>query len=90
MGKARVVTVCGDVKLAGFRRFVWSNAKRLGLRGYVRNLPGDCVEILAVGPSGAVDELLDRIKRAGLFNVTSILIKEAPSTVEYRDFEILV
>lgn len=90
MSKASIITICGDVKLTGFRRFVWSNAKRLGLRGYVRNLPGDCVEILAVGPPSAVNELLDRVKRAGLFNVTSILIREAPSTVEYRDFEILV
>lgn len=41
----------GTVQGVGYREFVVQKALRLGLRGYVRNLPSqNAVEIIAEGP----------------------------------------
>jgi acylphosphatase len=41
----------------GFRWFVLAEAGRLGLEGYVRNLPDGTVEVVARGTREAVGEL---------------------------------
>lgn len=55
---ALYVVVEGRVQGVGFRAFVWEAAHRLGLRGYVRNLPDGTVETLVCGEREALGELL--------------------------------
>ena len=87
--KAWRIEVCGEVQHVGFRRFVWSNAKRLGLNGYVRNLPKDCVEIIAQGSRELIDKLIEKIRSVELFEIKSLDVREVSVKEEYRDFEIM-
>jgi acylphosphatase len=47
----------GRVQGVGFRYFVRREARRLGIAGWVRNLPNGSVEVLAEGPEGALAAL---------------------------------
>lgn len=56
--------VSGRVQGVGYRYFAQRHAVALGLTGYAKNLAGGRVEILAIGPAPALDELSGRL-RAG-------------------------
>jgi len=55
--------ITGRVQGVGFRQFVLSNAQRLGLRGYVRNLPDGTVECEAAGPEDRINRLEEHLRR---------------------------
>ena len=50
--------VRGRVQGVGYRASTQAEGRRLGLRGWVRNLPDGSVELEAIGPRAAVDALL--------------------------------
>jgi acylphosphatase len=56
-------TVRGYVQGVGFRAFVRRRALALGLDGYVRNTWDGDVEVLAVGPRGDLESLLEDLRR---------------------------
>ena len=51
------VRVAGRVQGVGFRWFIRQEARKLGVAGWVRNLPTGEVELLAEGPAAALEEL---------------------------------
>jgi len=51
--------VAGRVQGVFFRASTREQALRLGLTGYARNLPDGCVEVMAYGPTTALDQLRD-------------------------------
>lgn len=53
------LTASGRVQGVGFRFSAYSEARRLGLFGYVRNQPDDSLEVLVQGERGAVLTFLD-------------------------------
>ena len=55
--------VRGRVQGVGFRVFVYEEAVRLGLRGWVRNRPDGTVEVVATGDAPGLDRLIERIRR---------------------------
>ena len=57
------VRVTGVVQGVGFRWFVRERARRLGLAGWVRNLPDGSVEVLAEGDQGQLDLLEGELKK---------------------------
>jgi len=65
MGAARPIrfVVRGRVQGVGFRWFVMVEAGRLGLEGYVRNLPDSSVEVVARGAREAMRELEEALTR---------------------------
>ncbi len=59
--------VHGHVQGVGFRYWTKTQAKKLGLTGYAKNLADGRVEVVAEGPEGDVDTL-------------AALLREDPST----------
>ena len=55
--------VRGYVQGVGFRVFIRSRAWGLGVRGYVQNMPDGTVKVVAVGPHGKLQSLVDEIWR---------------------------
>jgi len=57
MDAAARFVVSGQVQGVFFRASTCVEAQRLGLRGYVKNLPDGRVEVLVVGADNAVEQL---------------------------------
>ncbi len=56
-----IARVRGRVQGVGYRFFAQRVAVSLGLRGYVRNLPGGEVETVAQGPRASLEAYLRRL-----------------------------
>lgn len=61
--KAVRVTVAGRVQGVGFRAATAREARRIGVDGWVRNLPDGRVEVWAEGDSNRVDALIEWLRR---------------------------
>ena len=57
MHERRRYRVFGDVQGVGFRSFVWREARRIDLAGWVRNRFDGSVEVLAEGSPQELDRL---------------------------------
>ncbi len=87
--KRLLALVHGRVQGVGYRMFVQTAAERLGVVGYVRNLPDGTVEVMAQGTSERLETLLEHL-RQGPFGAT---VREVEThwlepTDEYDRFEI--
>lgn len=81
--------VTGTVQGVGFRWMVRDTAVRLGLAGWVRNLPDGDVELVAGGDSGALDELERALARGPRFaRVDSVDRKDLEEEVAAPGFSI--
>ena len=88
--KARAhVFVRGRVQGVFFRSETRTEAKRHGVKGWVRNLPDGRVEAVLEGEEGNVKELIGFCKRGPPgARVTSVDVIWENYTGEFRDFEI--
>lgn len=85
---ARRFFVEGRVQGVGFRYFVERVANELGLAGYTRNLADGRVEVYAIGPAEALDDLEGRLWQGPRMAwVRRVERKEAP-VLDYSDFRI--
>jgi len=82
-------TVHGQVQGVGFRWFVKRHATRLGLRGWVANVPGGSVRVVAEGSPHALHELAELLRRgpAGAA-VSNVDERRAPAAEGFAAFEI--
>jgi acylphosphatase len=79
----------GIVQGVGFRFFVERTARRLGLRGWVRNLTDGRVEVLAEGPREALESLAAACQRGPMgATVSEVQAEWREATGAMRDFEI--
>jgi acylphosphatase len=79
--------VDGYVQGVGFRYFVIRQASRLGLTGFVRNLPDGRVEVVAEGPEDGLRQLLLELHRGPSgASVSSVASTFAPATGEFHTF----
>lgn len=82
--QARRYYVSGFVQGVGFRNFVQHAAERLGLHGYVRNLPDGRVEAYAIGPSEDLAKLRAALERGPRFaSVTGVFEESAEIDSRY-------
>ena len=85
------VCVTGSVQGVGFRWFVRERARRLGLTGWVRNLPDGTVEVAASGPEGQLELLRGELLRGPRGAVVSELqeLAAAPAPSPNQPFDII-
>ncbi|AFZ70539.1 acylphosphatase [Caldisphaera lagunensis DSM 15908] len=69
------ILVNGHVQGVGFRHFIWSNAKKLNLKGYAKNLPDGRVEVVASGLNDSINKLIDIIKNS-YFDIEDIKVEQ--------------
>jgi acylphosphatase len=82
-------TVHGRVQGVFFRTFVESAAERLNLKGYVCNLPGGEVEVIAEGEKQGLEKLVEYIKTGPpSAQVKEVLVNWGEYTGNYSRFSI--
>lgn len=84
------VFISGFVQGVGFRRFVRHHALKLGLTGWVKNLPDNRVEAVLQGPKEKIDQIVDIIKKGSfLSEVRSVAMEREDQSEEiFKTFEI--
>ncbi len=86
--RARVF-VAGRVQGVAYRFFAERCAARLGIAGWVRNLPDGRVEVLAEGTEARVEAFLERLREGpGLARVESFEAGRETPTGEFSGFRI--
>jgi acylphosphatase len=89
-GARRVyVRVAGRVRHVGYRTFVRGRARRLGVGGFIRNLPGSEAEALLEGPAEATETLLGQMKQGPLAaRVETVETADEPPEGDLAGFDI--
>ena len=81
------IIVSGRVQGVAYRHYAEREAERLGLDGWVRNLPTGEVEIVAAGGQGKLDEMAAWARRGPPFaKVTGIVVSPAGEVVDGSGF----
>ncbi len=78
----------GHVQGVGFRYTVADLAKGFDVRGYIRNLPDGCVELVAEGDEAEIARLIARIGEKMEGFIKHRTDADAPATGEFKDFSI--
>ena len=79
----------GRVQGVYYRAFTSSNAVRLGLTGYVRNLPDRSVEIYAEGQRKQIETLIEHLKEGPTgARVDNLALTWSEYTGQYSDFSV--
>ncbi len=87
---ARHVHFTGVVQGVYFRAHTRREAQRLGLRGWVRNLPDGRVEAWAEGDRASVDRLLEYCRtEIPAARVDDMEVREVEPSGDYPSFEIV-
>jgi acylphosphatase len=83
------VFISGKVQGVFFRAYTQEEAKKVGVKGWVRNLPDGRVEAVFEGEDSAVDHMIKWCHQGSPYSrVTGVEVKEEPYTGEFNDFEI--
>ncbi len=79
----------GRVQGVGFRYFAKNTAEELNLTGWVRNLPDETVEVLAVGPLSSLEQFMQRLRIGPIGSrVDSTHFQWLPEPEDFTRFEI--
>jgi acylphosphatase len=89
MNKRAHVFIKGKVQGVFYRVWVRTQAERLGLTGWVKNLSDGRVEAVFEGPKDKIEEIITKCKIGpSVAGVKQIDIKWEKATKEYAGFEI--
>lgn len=81
--------ITGEVQQVGYRRSVWRTANKIGVKGYVKNLPDGNVKIVAEGDAQTLQTFLKAIDiKEPPILVEKIKTREKKPTGRYRYFQI--
>lgn len=84
------IFISGFVQGVGFRQFVKSNAQKLNLKGWVRNLPDNRVEALFEGSKEKIEEMISLCgKGPFLSEVENVEVVWEYSKEKLEGFEII-
>ncbi len=81
--------IYGYVQGVGYRKFVRHHAEKLGLVGWVRNLPDGSVEAEVFGPEDRIEKLIQECKKGPMLSeITSVDVTWEEKEFPYSDFGI--
>lgn len=79
----------GRVQGVGFRYFTLDEAQRLGVMGFVRNLPDGGVEVVVEGGEAEVEGLCERVRRGPtMARVDAVAVTDLTPTGRYQEFRV--
>ena len=82
------IYISGFVQGIGFRGFVKSNARKLGLKGWVCNADDGRVEVLAQGPKETITKLIKLCEKGPfLSEVKSVQVEWEKEAEHFDGFE---
>jgi acylphosphatase len=82
-------TVYGRVQGVNFRAYTRREAVRLGLTGWVRNMPNDTVETVAEGSEDSLTDFVEFLHRGSpSASVSKVDVEWQASTNEFTDFQV--
>lgn len=93
--KVTKIVIFGYVQGMGFRKFIRHNAQKLGIVGWVRNLPegihsagsGQAIEAEVVGDEDKVQQLIEQCKKGPfLAQVSSVEVASVEKDFPYNEF----
>lgn len=79
------VYISGFVQGVGFRNFVRSHARKMGITGWVRNLTDGRVEAVLQGDEENVQKLIKICKKGSFFSKTTNIVVEWEEADEIHD-----
>jgi acylphosphatase len=83
------IIISGDVQGVGFRQYVKYQAKKLNIKGWVKNLPNGRVEGLFVGDRENTEKIIEYCRRGPfLAQVKNVEIEEKEDII-FNSFEII-
>lgn len=83
------VFVSGEVQGVGFRQYIKYQARRLSIKGWVKNLPDGKVEGMFSGSRQDLETMIDFCRRGPyLAKVRNVEIKEIPDE-DFFEFKII-
>ena len=83
------VRITGRVQGVGFRQFAHDRARRLGLKGWVRNERDGSVRAVAEGDEHAIDQWLQAVGSGPpLARVDDVDVRRETASGMFRSFEI--
>jgi acylphosphatase len=84
------IKISGIVQGVGFRNFVLWHARKLGLKGYVKNLSDGCVEAVFEGDKNLIEKMIEMCRRGPpSAKVDNLEIIEEKFKNEFESFKIL-
>jgi acylphosphatase len=84
------IFVMGFVQGVGFRRFIRSKARLLGLTGWVKNLSDGRVEALVQGPKASIEQLIKIIEKGNwLSGVKDVVVDFDENQEQFKEFIII-
>ncbi|HKZ45250.1 MAG TPA: acylphosphatase [archaeon] len=91
MGKVRIhVFASGIVQGINFRYYAKMSADKLGVKGWIRNLPDRRVEVVSEGNEKDVNEFVEFLKKGPeRAKVLNLEIKKEEYKGEFNSFEII-
>lgn len=87
------LTISGDVQGAGYRGIIIRNSRKLGLVGYLENIPDGTVKVVCEGEKEKIEDLINSIKiRDEIVDVENIDVKfeDASGDFDGKGFNIKV
>lgn len=88
--KGALITITGFVQGVGYRQFVKQQARKLGLTGWVQNMPDGRVEAKAFGPLDTIQQLIALCKKGPfLSEVKDVAVEWIESEHVPEDFSVL-
>lgn len=81
------VFVSGFVQGVGFRAYIRSKARKIGVKGWIRNLRDDRVEGVFQGDKEKIEKLIQFCKRGPFFaKVENLVVDWEDQVEEFEDF----